>query len=307
MKNQDINILVVGAGAIGGYFGGRLSQVGVNVSVICRSNYEEVKENGFDIKSIHGDFKFHPAQVLQASSEYKNVVDYLIVTLKVLPEINVIELIKDAVSLSTVIVLIQNGINIEQKIKDFFPNNEILSVIAYIGVGQVALGKIVHQDYGRLTIGKYPKGKSEKANKLSELFKSSKVLCQTVENIIYYRWLKLVWNIPYNHLSVLGNCATTKDIMNNPRSVELVINLMKEVAKLAELEGYKLSDNVIQENIDFTLAMQPYKTSMLLDYENNRPMEIEAIIGNTVRIAEKLNVEIPNIKAVYAMIEVVVR
>ncbi len=304
---QKKEMLIVGAGGIGAYFGGRLSQAGANVATVCRSDYDIVKENGFNIKSKDGDFIFKPQKVLKSAKEYSKEADYLIVSLKVLPEIDTINLIKAGVSKNTTIVLIQNGINIEEDIYKKFPNNEIISVIAYIGVAKTAAGEIDHQDYGRLTIGKYPKGNSQKAIEFLNLFLDTPVECNVVDNIQYYRWLKLVWNIPYNPVSVLGFHADTKTIMDNKNSAELIRNLMIEVANIAEKAGYKLEEDVVQKNIDFTLAMVPYKTSMLVDYENNRKMEVEAILGNTVKMADELSVEIPHIKTVYALLQLMNR
>ena len=301
MKNKEI--LIVGTGGIGAYFGGRLSQADANVATVCRSDYDVVKTDGFNIKSKDGDFIFKPDEVLKSAKEYSKEADFLIVSLKVLPEIDTINLIKDAITKNTTIVLIQNGINIEENIYNKFPDNEIISAIAYIGVAKTAAGEIDHQDYGRLTVGKYPKGNSKKAIEFSNLFLDAPVECNVVDNIQYYRWLKLVWNIPYNPVSVLGFHADTKTIMANKNSAELIRNLMIEVANIAEKAGYKLEDDVVQKNIDFTLAMTPYKTSMLIDYENNRPMEVEAILGNTVEIADELSVEIPHIKTIYALLQ----
>ena len=83
-----MNILISGAGAVGAYFGGRLGAAGADVSVICRSDYDEVKANGFQISSVKGDFVFKPSQVLRSASEYQGKADLIIVSSKVLPEID---------------------------------------------------------------------------------------------------------------------------------------------------------------------------------------------------------------------------
>ena len=132
MKNNKV--LIVGAGGIGAYFGGRLAQSGMDVAALCRSNYEQVKENGFNVKSIAGDFSFKPSGVYRSCEEYPDDADYLIVATKVLPDIDVVKVIEAAVKAHTMIVLIQNGIEIEREITAAFPDNELVSSIAYIGV-----------------------------------------------------------------------------------------------------------------------------------------------------------------------------
>ena len=108
-----MKILNVSSGAVGAYFCGRLAQNGAEVAVTVRSDRELVAEKGFDIKSIAGDFNFKPTQVLSSAAEYKDNADYIILTSKVLPDADMVELIKPAVKAGTVIVLIQNGSGIE--------------------------------------------------------------------------------------------------------------------------------------------------------------------------------------------------
>jgi 2-dehydropantoate 2-reductase len=122
-------VLVVGTGAIGGYYGGRLAQAGARVSVVSRSDYDVVRDNGIQVKSFLGDFKYRPEQVLRRASEYDCRADYIIVATKVLPEVDVYELIREAVGPETTIVLIQNGIEIEGPFVKAFPDNEVISAV----------------------------------------------------------------------------------------------------------------------------------------------------------------------------------
>jgi len=295
-------VLIVGAGGIGAYFGGRLAQAGMDVSVVCRSNYEQVKKDGFVIKSIAGDFTFQPAGVYHSCSEYPDTADYLIVTTKVLPDIDVVNIIKDAVKADTMIVLIQNGIEIEQEVAAAFPDNELVSSIAYIGVFQLEHGEIEHQASGRLKMGIYQGGLSEKMDLLGANFEKVNVECELVEDIEFYRWVKLVWNTPYNPVSVLGGGVDTQVISTTTALEDLCVELMKEVCLVAKARGIHLPEDIVQKNLEYTRDFPPYKTSMLLDFENKRPLEVEAIVGKIVHIARKENIAIPYLESVYALL-----
>ena len=299
---KPANILVVGTGAVGSFYGGKLSVAGANVSALVRSDYEYLKENGIKIKSINGDFVFKPDEVVQKVDNYSKTPDYIIVSTKVIPGINVEEIIRPKVGKNTAIVLIQNGIDIEEPVAKAFPENEIISYLAFIGVSKTGPGQINHQEYGRIVIGKYPKGKSEKVEKLQEMFNASDVPCIIDENIVTARWKKLIWNAPFNPVSVIGGGVTTDVIINNSESLKLVKNIMNEVIDLANIYGHNLPKNLVDENIALTVKMKPYKTSMLLDYENNRRLEVEAILGNAVRLARKKNFPVPNLEAIYALL-----
>ena len=298
-------VLIVGAGGVGAYFGGRLAQAGMEVSVLCRSNYEQVKKNGFKIKSIAGDFSFKPAGVYRSCAEYPDQADYLIVTTKVLPEIDVVKIIKAAAKPNTMIVLIQNGIEIEPEIAAAFPDNELVSSIAYIGVFQLGGGRIEHQASGRLKMGVYRGGSSEKLDLLSANFNKAKVECEVVADIEYFRWVKLVWNTPYNPVSVLAGGADTKVISTTKGLEDLCVELMREVCTVAKSRGIHLPEDIIQKNLEYTRGFPPYKTSMLLDFENKRPLEVEAIVGKVIRIAMEEKVAVPHLKTVYALLSAI--
>jgi 2-dehydropantoate 2-reductase len=302
MSFEKPEILLVGTGAVGSFYGGKLSQAGARVSALCRSDFDSVKKSGIEIKSIYGNFLFTPAETIRLASEFKGTPDYVIVSTKVLPEINIPAMINDAVHTGTTIVLLQNGIDVEKTVCDAFPSNEILSGLAFICVSRPSPGKVEHQDYGRIVLGKYPCGTSHKADALCGLLTKAGVPCEVDNDIITARWKKLIWNAPFNPISVLAGGADTRNMMESKSTYILIKKVMEEVAFLAEKSGHPLSEGVIQKNLDDTALMKPYKTSMLLDYENKRPMEVEAILGNPVRIAQSMGLEVPHIESLYGIL-----
>lgn len=303
MQNPP-KILIIGAGAVGGFYGARLSQAGAEVSIICRSDYDFVKENGISIKS-HWDkeyFHFKPQQVLQNIKDYKDEADFILVSTKVLPTISIADLIKPALSKNSSIVLLQNGIHIEKPVANSFPNHHLISVIAFVCVSRIGAGKIHHQDYGRLVVGDFPSGISQKTSKLVELWNKSGVPCEAVSNIQTERWKKMVWNAPFNPISVLAGGIDTKKILDNEATKNLVENVMQEICILAKADGCELPPDIAAKNIEMTLKMKPYKTSMLLDFEEKRPLEVEAILGNALRFAKQALIDAPYLSTLYGLL-----
>jgi len=298
-------ILVVGTGAIGGFYGGKLAQAGALVSTLCRSDYEVVKAEGIKVASILGDFHFIPEKVIPDLGEYGPPPDYILVGLKVLPEIDTSEIIKEVVGPETAIVLLQNGVEIEEPVARSFPDNEIISGLAFICATRTSPGHIAHTDFGRVVIGHYPAGKSVKAEELARLFNEAGLKCEVTEDAVTARWRKLVWNAPFNPISVLGGGADTKTMMENPESLELARKVMEEVCRIAEAAGHPLPEEIVQQNIDGTRAMAPYKSSMLVDFEAGRPMEVEAILGNGLRVAKRHGVSAPYMESLYGLLKLV--
>lgn len=298
-------IVLVGTGAVGSFYTGKLAQAGASVSFVCRSDFEEVSRNGVSIKSVRGDYSFRPKEVIRTIIDYSGTPDFIIVATKVLPEIDVPALIRGKVGTDTTIVLLQNGINIEPPVMNAFPDNEIISGLAFICVSRESFGCIDHQDYGRLVLGKYPTGRSSRAEELAVLFNSVDVNCDTDDDIITARWKKLVWNAPFNPMSVLAGGATTREMMNSPETLKLARNVMKEVLALAEKTGNPIDCSFIDKMIEDTSKMTPYKTSMLLDYEGKRAMEVEAILGNAVRLASQERLPVPHLESLYGLLTLI--
>lgn len=299
-------ILVIGAGAIGAYYGARLAQAGADVSVVVRSDYEGlIEKGGYTIQSHQGDFSFKPSQILKTPGDFQGTADYVIVATKVLPGSDTSELLKDVVSETTTIVLLQNGVEIEEPVQRAFPDTEIISGLCFICVSRVQPGVIDHQDYGHLIIGTYPRGITERTQLLDGLFNRAGVQCEVSDHVLQARWMKLVWNAPYNPISVLAGGVDTQVIMANPNSAKLVRDVMEEVYAIAKASDAGFDYSVLQQNIDRTLKMCAYKPSMLLDYEAGREMEVESILGNAVKAARRVKVATPHMDSIYALIQLV--
>ena len=297
-------ILVIGGGAIGGFYGGKLAQGGAKVSMVCRSNYEAVKAQGVRISSPWGDFSFLPEKVIRKAQDFEGFPDYILVTLKSSPCLNHSRMIRNVVGDKTAIILLQNGIDIECPYVEDFPNNEIISGLAFVCVSSTKAGFVEHQDFGRLTFGKYPIGpRTPKIKALADIFNRVGVPCSISEDIILERWKKLLWNASFNPVSVLGGGQTTQAIMDCPDAANLVEEVMIEVSKVAQTTGNEITPGVIHRHLEDTRAMRPYKTSMLLDYEAGKTLEIDAILGNVIKIAKNSRVEIPCIKTMFTLLK----
>lgn len=299
---MNADILLIGSGAVGGYYGGRLAQAGARVSALCRSDYAVVKKNGILIKSVSGDYHFKPAVVVRAVDEYRSDPDYIIVATKVLPEVYIPDIIRTRVSPMTSIVLLQNGIDIEEPVASAFPENEIISAIAFISVSRPEFGLIDHRDYGSIRLGRYPSGSSDKIELLAGLFRKGGVPCEIDSDIITARWRKLMWNAPFNPISVLAGGADTREMTESAPALMLARGVMDEILALAEKTGHPLPPSTIDGIIDSARSMTPSRTSMLQDYDLKRPMEVEAILGNPLRIARRYGVPVPHIESLYGLL-----
>ncbi len=296
-----MNILLIGCGAIGGLYGAKWMESGQEVTWICRSNFETLHDHGLSIESPWGNRHIKP-NCLRTVSDYQETADVVIITTKATANTQLIAQIAPVLKKTTELLILQNGIHIESEFQQAFPETPITSGLAFVYASQTTPGKIIHQDYGRIVLGRYPSGSNERAFELVEALKRVGVPAQYSTSILKCRWEKLLWNMAFNPASVLTQAATI-DMLKSETAQEWMTELMTEVVELAQEDGVSLSTDLIEKNIRNTLQMPPYKTSMLGDAEHHKPLETEAIVGNAVRFAIQKNHPAPRIKTLYALLK----
>ena len=201
------------------------------------------------------------------------------------------------------ILLIQNGIGIEEPLRQAFPATELYSAVAYIGVSRETPVRIRHAGGGTLTFGRDgDRTVDDGARQLAGLFAAVGTDARAVDNISYFRWKKMLWNAPFNPLSVLTGGFDTRELMDGGEVEALAGKIMAEIRAVAAAEGIDLKESEIIGNLQYTRDFPAYQTSMLLDFKARRPLEVDAIVGNAVRIARNRGVPVPHLETVFALL-----
>lgn len=292
------SILIVGAGAIGSFYGAILKKAGCSVSTVLRSDYNVVRAQGIRITSPLGDLSYEPDHVYRDGDMPDETPDFLILCVKVLPGVDRVALVAPWMGEKTRLVLIENGLDIERELADAYPDNTLISCLAFIAASRTESGVVEHKAYGKLVMGRYPEGVDESCRVLSRLFIEGGIKIDLAENVVGERWRKCLWNTPFNPLSVIANGADTRTILDTAGGEELIRALMREVMDVAAAEGYPMEAALIDQNIEGTRKMPAYKNSMALDYLNGRPIEREAVLGNVVTLAERHGIAVPHLNTV---------
>ena len=292
------SVAIVGAGAIGSYYGCRMAQAGHEVRFLLRSDFEEVSQSGFELKSVAGDFAVESPQVFRSAEEI-GPVDLVVLAWKATANRNVEKVIAPLLHEGSRILTLQNGLGNVELLEDLFGKGRVLGGLCFVGINRTAAGKISHSGGGRISIGEAsPTGVLEE---MPALF-GEKVEIQLVDNLAKAQWRKLVWNIPFNGLCVTEGGIDTKQLLSRPGREEEVMALMKEVQVAAGALGHEIADRFLESQIEITRPMGPYKPSSMLDFVNGFPLEVEAIWGEPVRQAEAAGVEVPRMRALYEKI-----
>lgn len=268
---------VIGTGAIGGYYGGKLARAGQDVHFLLHSDYDHVKENGLRIDSTDGNFHIPDPNAYHKTADMP-VCDVILVALKSTNNALLKELLPPLLHKNTVVILIQNGLGLEADLQKDFPDLNIAGGLAFICSAKKGPGHIAHYDEGKINMGSYSCTDDSILKEVCSDFRNAGVKTNLLE-LETARWMKLVWNIPYNGMTVVMN-ATTDQLMNNPSMEGLLYELMLEVVRGANHVGkgrFTIPESYAKEILDMTRTMTPYSPSMKLDYDFKRPMEIDYI------------------------------
>ena len=276
---------VIGTGAIGGYYGAKLAQTGKEVHFLFHRDYDYVKEHGLQVDSCDGSFHLEDVNAYQSTQEMPKC-DVILVGLKSVNNHLLPELLPPLLKEDTLVVLIQNGIGIEEDVQKMFPGVQLAAGLAYICSAKTEPGKVNHQCYGYINIGNYSCKQQEKIDEVVEDFRKAGVDANEVE-YLEARWKKAVWNMPFNGMTVALN-TQTDILLQNPSTLQLIKDQMMEVVEAAQACGVKKIDETFAEKMIYnTVHMTPYSPSMKLDFEFKRQMETYYLYTRPIEEAKK--------------------
>jgi len=203
------SVAVIGAGAIGSYYGARLAHAGIDITFLLRSDYEHVSKHGLSVSSIDGDFEL-PEVSCQRASEDIGHVDLVIVAWKTTSNKNYHRVITPLLHENTLIITLQNGLGSTDELAHLFGAHRVYGALCFIGVNRLSPGRIDHAaTAGPTKVGKYePCGQAlgtegrERLDRLVDFLDRGGVSCEAEESLERAQWMKLIWNIPFNGLTI---------------------------------------------------------------------------------------------------------
>ncbi len=295
---------VVGTGALGGYYGGRLTQAhGDRVGFLLRSDFEHVRRHGLRVDSPTGNFHLPRVTCFESPAAGPRV-DVALLCLKTTGNTQLATLLPPLLKPDGAVLVLQNGLEPERDTAAVVGPNRTLGGLCFLCANKVGPGHIRHLDYGQIRAGvAEPAPRATDARPRLDMiaadFTAAGLDLRVMDDLRLARWQKLVWNVPFNGLSVVLN-QTTDVMMADPVVRARVVALMHEVVAAARAaEGKTIAPTFVQKMLDDTAKMPPYRTSMMLDADAGRPLEIESIVGDPVRAAIAAGCAVPEMARLY--------
>jgi len=292
-----MRIAIVGAGAMGGFYGAKLALAGYDVHFLMRRDYNTVKHKGLVLESRGVDFHLPEVNCYQDVKEIGDV-DLVFIGLKTTSNNCYEELVGPLMGSKTLALTAQNGLGNEERLAELFGAERIAGGLSFLCANRLEPGVICHLDYGQIHIGNYLRGPDEKLNNFAAMLVDSGIDCKVVDDLATARWKKLIWNVPFSGLSALLDKTVDKIVTDN-KLRGLAKQLMREIQTAAAAWQLNIDDDFLYLMMSNTDKMTPYYTSMHLDRRNHQPMEIESIIGEPLRRGRGKNVDMPETEKLY--------
>ncbi len=298
-----MKIAVVGAGALGLYYGALLQKSGEDLHFLLRRDYQAITNHGLKVFSINGDFSLPRVKGYRSPHEI-GPVDMVLVGLKTFANSQYADLIAPLLHETTQIVTLQNGLGNEEALAKLFGPKRVIGGVAFLCSNRGEPGEVHHLGAGRIIIGDYQPHDRQRLETLAARFTAAGIECHISDDLKRARWEKLVWNIPFN-----GLCALLLQPVNlvlaQPACRALVQELMLEVIRAANAQGLvqPIPKRYAASMLAFTDAMGEYRPSMQIDREEGRQLEIEAIFRIPLTYGAQQGIAMPRVEMLATLLE----
>jgi 2-dehydropantoate 2-reductase len=299
---KSFRIGVVGSGAIGIYYGGKLAAAGGDVHFLMRGDLTQVRREGLHIRGKGEDVRIAKINCYDSTKEI-GPCDLVLIAVKTTSNEEIVDLIPPLLHEHTMLLALQNGLGNEEFLAKHFGAERVLGGLCFICLSRTSPAAVERYDYGHIVLGEHGRKAQERTHEMAERFKKSGVICSVTDDLALERWRKLVWNIPFNGLSILAGGIDTAAMLADESMRRSVIAVMDEVIAAANKCGHCLEKTTVQEQMERTEAMGAYKPSTLLDFEAGKPLEIEGIWGEPLRCALAADAPVPRLQIIYSLLK----
>jgi 2-dehydropantoate 2-reductase len=294
-----MKIAIIGTGAVGGYFGGKLARAGYDVTFLARGEHlQAIQQNGLTIKSIHGDFKIDS---VNATDRIKAIglADLVILGVKAWQVRDIAKDLKDIIHEDSIILPLQNGVMAAEELKEHIKQENIIGGLCRIISKIESPGVINH--FGiepTIVFGELYKVKTERMDRIKSIFEKAGIKATISDDIVSDVWKKFI------AICVSGLLAVTKttygELRERKETRQLMIELLTEIYTLSQKTGIQTEPGFLDKTLAFIDSFPYDSTSSLTrDVREGKPSEIEYQNGTVVRLGEKYGVETPVNRFVY--------
>lgn len=300
-----MRIGVIGAGALGLYYGALLQRSGQDVHFLLRRDFDAISREGLQVYSVQGDFHLPQVQSYRSAAEI-GPVDLVLVGLKTFSNAHLIDLVRPLIGPDTHILTLQNGLGNEELLAAAFGAQAVIGGVAFLCSNRGEPGSVHHLGEGRVRLAAYAQCSKKALLQIQQALIEAAIPCDISQDLVRIRWEKLVWNIPFNGLCALTG-KTVTDVLQHEPTRELVASMMHEVICAANQQP--LHDPIeaaafVARLLAISAPMTGYRPSMMIDRLEGRPLELDAIYTIPLQRAKACGVTMPQVDMLYRCLSI---
>jgi 2-dehydropantoate 2-reductase len=295
-----MRVAVVGAGAVGGAFGGLLAIAGQDVSFIARgAHLRAIQDHGLRLEGSQG------RQTVSVPAtdrpEELDPVDLVIVAVKSYDTPDAARIARPLLRQGTAVLSLQNGVENEDVISSVIGKEHVLGGIAYIGSRVSSPGTIVHELRGRIVLGEMDGRITPRVREVQALFDGAQIPCRISEDIRSDKWDKLVGNSVVNVIPAITGCRVG-DLVGDGCRDRALRAALEEVIAVGRALGHPIPERSLEGHIRFCRKYPDFETSTQQDVRRGRRLETEALSGVVVRKGKEVGVPTPVHSTLYRLL-----
>jgi 2-dehydropantoate 2-reductase len=297
-----MRIAVMGAGAVGAYFGAKLSASGHNVAFLARgAHLDALRHEGLRVDSPGSNLCIQNALFTNDPGEVA-AVDLILFCVKSYDTEAAVGSLGPMMGSATTILSSQNGVDNADKIASRWGERRTLAGVVYLGAQLAQPGTIKHSAGGRIVFGELDGSVRDTTMSIEQALTSAGIPSEISTNIRKAQWRKLLWNAPFCAISSLTR-ATVKEIIESDSLRKLAVDCMAEAKQAAYTQGVNLEVELVDETLNFSKTLGDFKPSMLQDLEARKPLEYEAFNGIVVKLLRQAGKDAPMNQVFYGTLE----
>lgn len=297
-----MRIAIMGAGAVGGYFGARLARAGHDVAFIARGEHlEAMGRQGLRVISPAGDLLIRNACFTTDTNDV-GVVDLILFCVKSYDTESAAKLLTPLIGAGSAILSLQNGIDNPHKIARLWGEQRTFAGVVYIAAEILSPGVVRHSAGGKIIFGQPDRGAGEAVQFIARSLVAAGIPCELSQNIQKIQWTKLLWNAPFCAISCLTG-ANMAQIVQSEAVINLALECMAEVQAAALTCGIDLPRELFDQAIAFSRGLGEFKPSMLQDLAAGKPLEYEAFNGIVVKLLRQAGKPAPTNQTFHTLLQ----
>lgn len=299
-----MKIAIMGTGGVGGYFGGLLARSGMPVTFIARgAHLAAMREKGLRVRSVAaGDFTLAPVQATDRPADI-GPVDLVLFCVKTYHTAEAARALLPLIQEHTTVLTLQNGVDNAERLGAILGEEHVLAGPVYIASAIEAPG-IIHQSGGpcKIILGERDGRITERVERIYTTFQQAHISCELTSNVRKALWEKFVFICGFSGMTALLR-APGGLILDCPETTALYREAMQEIVTLGRSLGVDLEEELVERYMQLTETFRSLKSSLLVDLEQGRRLEIDALQGTVVRLGREKGIPTPVNRFIYACLK----